>query len=123
MTTNLPPAAQSAAFEAFWEHHHVRLAWNVIAIPAFMRHNLGGSWLAVAHCILGWTELTDEFRQTLEWCIEHGEPSFEHTVLYPEFADLFSDDEKLTAMQRLAEARRKVEGRSLRRPGGVTLAR
>jgi len=112
MQTNLPPVAQSAAFEAFWEHHRVRLGWNVIAIPSFMRHALGETWEAIAHRMLGWTELTAEIRQTLEWCIERGEPSFEHTALYPEFADLFSETEKLTATQRLAEARLGLAARA-----------
>lgn len=112
MATNLPLAAQSAAFEAFWDHHRVRLGWNVLAIPAFIRHTLGETWQAVAHRMLGWTELTAEIRQTLEWCIERGEPSFEQTVLYPEFADLFSEREKLTAMQRLVDARRALTARA-----------
>jgi phosphoglycolate phosphatase-like HAD superfamily hydrolase len=108
MKTNLPLAAQSAAFEAFWEHHRMRLGWSIMAIPAFMHHSLADTWQAVAHHMLSWTELTTEARQTIEWCLERGEPSFEHTALYPEFADLFSEAEKLTAMQHIAEARRAL---------------
>jgi hypothetical protein len=121
MKTNLPHAAQSAAFEAFWDHHHLRLDWSTMAIPAFMHHSLGDTWQAVAHHILSWTELTAEVRQTIEWCLERGEPSFEHTALYPEFADLFSESEKLTAMQRLAEARLSLNRMS--RAGALTTAR
>jgi hypothetical protein len=76
--------------------------------------NNGGSWLVLAHHVLqNWPEAPEGWKlENLLWCIQNEVPSIEHTVLYDEFRDLFTESERTIAIGRLAAAEIEAANRA-----------
>ena len=122
--TNLPIASQAAAYEEFWPAKNGEYSPHMWWVFRQMKRNLGGrdrntggSWLALAHHMLqAWpTPLEPSKFEGLVWCVQNGVPAVEHTALMPEFAGLFSSEEKACAARRIADAEQELAGRQAER--------